>query len=137
MARSVRSASDRALRTATPRAPSFSATADIFASESCSWSRAPSTASDASATRVRSEAIANRARSPRPAASVTRSRASSTAAWISMRLGAAALPPRTQPGPNTSPSRVTAVTPSRTSPATASAAVDERHPLEESVDRRA
>ena len=64
--------------------------------------------------------MANRVRSARPDASATRSRASSTAAWISMRLGAAALPPRTQPGPNTSPSTVTAVIPSRAREAAAS-----------------
>ena len=52
-----------------------------------------------------------------------------------MRLGAAALPPRTQPGPNTSPSTVTAVIPSRARDEAASTPVDQGHPFEQPVHR--
>ena len=79
--------------------PSCSATAAIRASDSCSRSSAASTALGglARASPVRRRGRTGPARRAR-VASATRSRASSTAAWTSSRLGAAVLPPRTQPG---------------------------------------
>ena len=109
IARSSRSASPRAARAWAPNWPSSSATAARVASDSCSLARATSTRFWASCRSRSSRDMSKPSRSLAAIASDSCWAASSTAAWISMRLGWLAEPPAATCAPSRSPSRVTAV----------------------------
>ena len=111
IASASRSASPRAARACEPNWPSSSATAARVASDSCSLASATSTPLAAPPPlalepgQVEPEPLRGRDRFGQ-----LRRSASSTAAWISIRLCWAAEPPAAKWAPSRSPSRVTAVT---------------------------
>ena len=139
IARSSRSASPRAARAWAPNWPSSSATAARVASDSCSLASATSTRFWASCRSRSSRDMSKPSRSVAATASASCWVASSTAAWISIRLGWLAEPPAATWAPSRSPSRVTAV--SEASRATQRAGggqvVDHGDPVEQPGQRRA